>query len=392
MDCVQEMWRIDLNMKLVDVHERYVGSPISDALRRLAEHEPITWEIGGSKKGKSKREKARDAQIVLLRDINARLYFRRIYNAFERGRLTVAKPKMLLEFAKSELDWRDELERHGGDAVADACHIVISKIFNYNAFVKGRLPLCEKDTGLIQWSARAAKGSKWSAWHFINSLNVRYCPYCNAETIGNAALKTSNGVIRLHQSELDHFIPQGEYPLLSLSIYNLVPSCSRCNSRFKQSYDPVPEYVKCGAIPILHPYSESIHDYVRFEYAPKSVSALFPQKGNDKDNPIVLYAVSGKRKTQAEEYLRRFHIGEVYRDFYDEELAANIRIAAQYSPIMRRALNKKYKGITTEEIDKVLFRASSDSRQINKSRFAKAIIDLRRSIPCTYLECTGKAH
>lgn len=375
------MWKIDLSKSLLAVHERYVGRPILDALSRLAGNEPITWEVGGSKKEKVKREKERDTKISLLSDTHAQKYFQRISNAFEKERLLVANPKMLLEFAQKELSWRDELERLGGMAVAEACYIVIGKIFNYNSFVKGCLPTCKKETGLIQWSARAAKGAKWSAWHFINSLNVRYCPYCNAETVGNAALKTSNGVIRLHQSELDHFIPQGEYPLLSLSIYNLVPSCSRCNSRFKQSYDPVPEYVKCGAIPILHPYSESIHDYVRFEYAPKSVSALFPQKGNDKDNPIVLYAVSGKRKTQAEEYLRRFHIGEVYRDFYDEELAANIRIAAQYSPIMRRALNKKYKGITTEEIDKVLFRASSDPRQINRSRFAKAIIDLRMSMP-----------
>ena len=159
------------------------------------------------------------------------------------------------------------------------------------------------------------------------------------------------------------------------------PKRPGANSRFKLAYDAVPGYIRDGVISILNPYVESIHDLVRFEYAPKSISTLFPRKGNDKDNPIVLYAESGKRKKQSEEYLRRFHIGEVYRDFYDEELAANIRIAVQYSPTMRRVLNKKYKGITAEEIDTVLFRASSDPRQINKSRFAKAIIDLRASIP-----------
>ncbi|WP_346985393.1 hypothetical protein [Chryseobacterium sp. POE27] len=32
---------------------------------------------------------------------------------------------------------------------------------------------------------------------------------------------------------LDHFIPKGEFPYLSVSIYNLIPSCYSCNSKFK---------------------------------------------------------------------------------------------------------------------------------------------------------------
>jgi len=32
---------------------------------------------------------------------------------------------------------------------------------------------------------------------------------------------------------LDHVIPKADYPLFSLSLYNLVPCCSSCNSKFK---------------------------------------------------------------------------------------------------------------------------------------------------------------
>lgn len=363
------------------MHELHVGSSILEVLRRLGDGEPITWDVGGSKKEKAKREKARDAQLSQLKESNAKQYFHRILESFESNRLIVARPVELLDFTKEELKWRDSLERNAGASVKNACDRVISKIFDYDAFVRGCLPICAKSTGLIKWSAKSGKDACWSAWHFIDSLNVRYCPYCNAETVGNAALKTRSGGIKLHQSELDHFIPKGKYPLVSLSLYNLIPSCSRCNSRFKLAYDTVQGYLRDGVIPILNPYVESIHDLVRFEYAPKSMSTLFPRKGNDKDSPIVLYAESGDRKKQAEEYLREFHIGEVYRDFYDEELATNIRIAVQYSPTMRIALNRKYKNITAEEINEVLFRASSDPQQINKSRFAKAIIDLRASMP-----------
>lgn len=375
-----QMWKIEIPQRSIDIHESRVGGPIVKALTRLAEGEPITWAIGGSKVDRDKRIHERDVQLSQLKDINAKQYFRRILECFTRNRLVVARPVELLDFTKEELKWRDSLWRTAGDSVKNACHRVISRIFNYDAFVRGCFPVCA-DNGLIKWAVCDRRNAQWSAWHFIDSLNVRYCPYCNAETVGNAALKTRDGGIKLHQSELDHFIPHEKYPLLSLSLYNLVPSCSRCNSRFKLAYDIVPGYMRDGVIPILNPYVENIHDLVRFEYAPRSISSLFPLKGNA-NNPIKLYAESGVRKDQAEEYLREFHIGEVYRDFYDEELATNIRIAALYSPTMRRALNKKYKGITSEEIDKVLFRASSDPRQINKSRFAKAIIDLQDSLPC----------
>lgn len=32
---------------------------------------------------------------------------------------------------------------------------------------------------------------------------------------------------------LDHFLPKGKFPYLSVSVYNLIPSCYSCNSKFK---------------------------------------------------------------------------------------------------------------------------------------------------------------
>lgn len=36
---------------------------------------------------------------------------------------------------------------------------------------------------------------------------------------------------------LDHLLPQGEYPYFSLCLYNLVPSCYSCNSKFKNDVE-----------------------------------------------------------------------------------------------------------------------------------------------------------
>lgn len=60
---------------------------------------------------------------------------------------------------------------------------------------------------------------------FYRQSQVGTCPYCNMADIHYtpAALsQTEKGV-------LDHFYPKEIYPILGLSFYNLIPSCSSCN-------------------------------------------------------------------------------------------------------------------------------------------------------------------
>ncbi|WP_267402943.1 MULTISPECIES: hypothetical protein [unclassified Chryseobacterium] len=59
---------------------------------------------------------------------------------------------------------------------------------------------------------------------------------------------------------LDHFIPKGEFPFLSISLYNLIPSCYSCNSKFKGQKDfDLSDFMKS-----ISPSSESfcINDYL----------------------------------------------------------------------------------------------------------------------------------
>lgn len=57
------------------------------------------------------------------------------------------------------------------------------------------------------------------------------CTYCNRQyviTVGGA-----NDDSRITRPELDHWYSKELFPLMSLSIYNLIPSCSICNSSIK---------------------------------------------------------------------------------------------------------------------------------------------------------------
>lgn len=58
-------------------------------------------------------------------------------------------------------------------------------------------------------------------------LNIKVCPYCNhnftlyIEILGKTNMK---GLF-----QFDHFYDKSDYPYLSMSLYNLIPSCSSCN-------------------------------------------------------------------------------------------------------------------------------------------------------------------
>ncbi|MEK4750434.1 HNH nuclease [Niallia sp. FSL W8-0177] len=63
----------------------------------------------------------------------------------------------------------------------------------------------------------------------LEILNIRVCPYCNRQY--TFTLK-SDGI----RPQFDHFFPKSLFSYLSVSLYNLIPSCSICNSK-KQDLD-----------------------------------------------------------------------------------------------------------------------------------------------------------
>lgn len=54
-----------------------------------------------------------------------------------------------------------------------------------------------------------------------SALELTVCPYCNRQFINNRGDKLG--------SEMDHFYNKDKYPILAVSLYNLVPSCGVCN-------------------------------------------------------------------------------------------------------------------------------------------------------------------
>ncbi len=137
----------------------------------------------------------------------------------------------------------------------------IKKIFCYDEWANGKM--------------------SFTPYDFIQFLNIKACPYCNLEYVQIATFKKNN----VQDSEdkyvhpaLDHFYPKSKYPFFALSLYNLVPSCTTCNSYIKGDNE-ISSYENC-----IHPYDKKInyHENIRYKVCMNSLGAIKRTITNDK--------------------------------------------------------------------------------------------------------------
>lgn len=119
---------------------------------------------------------------------------------------------------------------------------MIRKIFNYEAFTN--------------------KKSEYNSYNFASNLQINCCPNCNRQYSITINSKSINGQIT--RPDFDHYFPKNQYPLLSLSFYNLIPSCKTCNSNFKGSKE-------MDLKMHIHPYLDNIINDFSFDYLPSSI-------------------------------------------------------------------------------------------------------------------------
>lgn len=184
---------------------------------------------------------------------------------------------------------------------------LLRRIFDYDAFRDGKILEFGKD-GAVRWRQR--KANSWSGGDFVRILNpvVRYCPYCNADTV--YAVKICSRRVLPYASALDHFMPRAQFPYFGISICNLVPSCTRCNSSLKGDSS-----VTFADAP--HPYRDNLYENFRFYIAAHNITSL----GQDCDFDISVKYI-GKMEQQKKAKLLLgdvLHIGDVYDQLFKRE-------------------------------------------------------------------------
>lgn len=144
--------------------------------------------------------------------------------------------------------------------------------------------------------------SSVSSKNFIEKVNLKVCPYCNRNYIFNFKKKNKHEAT----AQLDHFIDKGKYPYFALCLYNLVPSCGICNQR-KSAKDILDK-------PIYNPYSDNIHNHIKF-----SASEISPSDKLDFfDEKRINITIEAKTEdSKINEHLKTFNIEELYNNHKD---------------------------------------------------------------------------
>ena len=106
---------------------------------------------------------------------------------------------------------------------------------------------------------------KWSRHKLLSLMGIEVCPYCQRNYISSYGKKTT--------ADLDHFYPKSLYPFLALSLYNFIPSCQVCNSRFKGYKDK-------GIS--VYSYKESFDELgVKFKTSKEAIYEILEEKDSD---------------------------------------------------------------------------------------------------------------
>lgn len=150
---------------------------------------------------------------------------------------------------------------------------------------------------------------------------VKVCPYCNADSVYVLEVDERD---KTYKSAFDHFYPKSRYPFLGLSLYNLIPSCHRCNSTFKQD-----RYAE--ALETYHPYVDDLDDVSRFVL----VDLDEIQKGNEPiggKRAIQLRSLTKDGKpskvceTRLKQYKALFGVDVVYSTLFTEEARETLQL------------------------------------------------------------------
>jgi hypothetical protein len=170
-------------------------------------------------------------------------------------------------------------------------HDMISKIFNYERLIEDGYKI-----------APVQKTKYWDAYSLCGELDIKVCPYCNR--IYTFTVQKEKDKVSVRPS-LDHYMPKSKFPFFAISFYNLIPSCTICNSSIKgDKYLSTSEY--------LHPYIDGIHKDCKFDFTPDDICAF---DGDKRKIDVIIINKDTDNKTK--NTIKHFGLESIYKGHTD---------------------------------------------------------------------------
>lgn len=163
------------------------------------------------------------------------------------------------------------------------------------------------------------KKTKYDAYDLAFNIDIPTCVYCN-RIYTKTVVKSS----KITRPTFDHWFSKSDYPLLALSFYNLIPSCTVCNSGVKGSAD-----FKLSTH--FHPYHKLLNEdekiNFKFSYDHKDYSTFkfkIIHNNDFSENSTKAFKLKEIYETHEDEITDLRRLKDVYSDNYLQMLKDNI--------------------------------------------------------------------
>lgn len=231
---------------------------------------------------------------------------------------------------------------------------ILKYIFNYGGF-------------------RIFKKTYYNGYILAKKLSIKCCPYCNQnyttqhETLYYKKNNVSNRTEVKHIfPEFDHFYSKSDFPVISISFYNLIPSCTICNSHYKADRDT-------AAFNLFNPYTKTINNNFKFKFLPGNVGSLY---GAGKTFYLDFeYFDSDDINEKIAKSIDFFGIKDNYEKNHASLINDIIEKKIMFSKSYLNTLQNAY-GIPFEESYRILFETYYESEKYHQRPFSKLKRDI----------------
>lgn len=193
---------------------------------------------------------------------------------------------------------------------------VIKNLLAYDSFYDG-LGI-EIDQKMMQWNRQK----------LLVKNNAKICPYCGRQYITSWQEKTT--------ASCDHYYPKELYPLLSINMYNLVPSCHVCNSVLKG------RNVKNESDLHLYPYQDA-SEILKFKVKIEDAESLYNISEEANSIEIVSQVNDELKTSRAEKSLELFRLQEIYQYHAEDAFKLRKALKEEASEAYQKIFRENYK-------------------------------------------------
>lgn len=227
----------------------------------------------------------------------------------------------------------------------------------------------------------------WNSYAYLKLLKGKVCPYCNAQFTLTIHRINSSGYGGPSRAELDHFLPKYDFPIFSMSIYNLVPSCKVCNqsskndrpTSFENNISPFdPEIV--DQFYFSRQFKKNKESIKKINY----VDAILAESSNFEISVSPKNNIDNKYLSEKEIDLKRkvnnniklFRLKTIY-NYHKEYIQEHILKSRIYNELYIRQLHEDFpKIINNNEFNKMILKSP---HQYNQNILSKALNDIIES-------------